>query len=41
MYVFTSGTTGVAKAAVITHGAFISGVMNTQMAMAVVLKKWH
>jgi acyl-CoA synthetase (AMP-forming)/AMP-acid ligase II len=36
---FTSGTTGVAKAAVITHGAFISGVMNTQMAMAVVLKK--
>ena len=29
----------VAKAAVITHGAFISGVMNTQMAMAAVLKR--
>ena len=36
---FTSGTTGVAKAAVITHGAFISGVMNTQLAMAAVLKR--
>ena len=36
---FTSGTTGVAKAAAITHGALITGMMNTQMAMAAVFQK--
>jgi acyl-CoA synthetase (AMP-forming)/AMP-acid ligase II len=36
---FTSGTTGVAKAAAIQHRALITGVMNTQMAMAAVFLK--
>lgn len=31
---FTSGTTGRAKAAVISHRSLITGVMNTQLAMA-------
>jgi acyl-CoA synthetase (AMP-forming)/AMP-acid ligase II len=36
---FTSGTTGVAKAAAISHSALITGMMNTQMAMAAVFQK--
>ena len=36
---FTSGTTGVAKAAAISHRALITGMMNTQMAMAAVFQK--
>ena len=36
---FTSGTTGVAKAAAIQHRALITGMMNTQMAMAAVFQK--
>ena len=36
---FTSGTTGVAKAAAIQHEALITGIMNTQMAMAGVFQK--
>jgi len=36
---FTSGTTGRAKAAVIQHRALITGMMNTQMAMAAVFQK--
>jgi len=36
---FTSGTTGVAKAAAIQHEALITGMMNTQVAMAAVFQK--
>ncbi len=36
---FTSGTTGRAKAAAIAHRALITGMMNTQMAMAAVFQK--
>lgn len=36
---FTSGTTGVAKAAAIENRALITGMMNTQMAMAAVFQK--
>lgn len=36
---FTSGTTGTAKAAAISHRALVTGVMNTQMAMAAVFQK--
>lgn len=36
---FTSGTTGVAKAAAIQHRALITGMMNTQLAMAAVFTK--
>jgi len=36
---FTSGTTGVAKAALISHRALVTGVMNTQLAMAAVFMK--
>lgn len=36
---FTSGTTGTAKAAAISHQALITGMMNTQMAMAAVFQK--
>jgi len=35
---FTSGTTGRAKAAVLSHRALIHGMMNTQLAMAVILQ---
>lgn len=36
---FTSGTTGVAKAAAISHRALITGVMNVQLAMAAIFQK--
>lgn len=36
---FTSGTTGRAKAAALSHRALIHGMMNTQLAMAVILQK--
>ncbi len=36
---FTSGTTGTAKAAELSHRALIHGMMNTQMAMAAVFQK--
>lgn len=36
---FTSGTTGVAKAAVTSHRALVTGTMNTQMAMTTVFMK--
>lgn len=36
---FTSGTTGVAKAAVISNRALVTGTMNSQMAMTTVFKK--
>jgi len=36
---FTSGTTGVAKAAVTSHRALVTGTMNTQMAMTSVFMK--
>jgi len=36
---FTSGTTGTAKAAAIQHRALITGMMNTQLAMAAVFAK--
>ena len=36
---FTSGTTGRAKAAMLSHRALIHGTMNTQMAMAAVFQK--
>ena len=36
---FTSGTTGRAKAAALSHRALVSGMMNTQMAMAAVFQK--
>lgn len=36
---FTSGTTGVAKAAVISNRALVTGTMNTQMAMTSVFQK--
>ncbi|RZV39030.1 MAG: AMP-dependent synthetase, partial [Acidimicrobiales bacterium] len=36
---FTSGTTGVAKAPAIQHRALITGMMNTQLAMAAVFAK--
>ena len=36
---FTSGTTGVAKAAAVQHRALITGMMNTQLAMAAVIVK--
>lgn len=36
---FTSGTTGRAKAAALSHRALIHGMMNTQLAMAVILSK--
>ncbi len=36
---FTSGTTGVAKAAAIQNRALITGMMNTQMAMVAVFQK--
>lgn len=36
---FTSGTTGIAKAAVISHRALVTGTMNTQMAMTSVFMK--
>jgi len=36
---FTSGTTGRAKAAALSHRAMVHGVMNTQMAMAAIFQK--
>lgn len=36
---FTSGTTGRAKAAMISHRNLVTGTMNTQMAMAAVFQK--
>ncbi len=36
---FSSGTTGTAKAAAIQHRALITGMMNTQLAMAAVFSK--
>lgn len=36
---FTSGTTGRAKAAALSHRALVTGVMNTQLAMAAVFAK--
>ncbi len=36
---FTSGTTGRAKAAALSHRALVTGMMNTQMAMAAVFQK--
>jgi len=36
---FTSGTTGRAKAAALSNRALIHGMMNTQLAMAVILQK--
>lgn len=36
---FTSGTTGQAKAAAISHLALVTGVMNTQMSMAAIFTK--
>ncbi|NNE58512.1 MAG: acyl--CoA ligase [Hellea sp.] len=36
---FTSGTTGRAKAAALSHRALVHGVMNTQMAMVAIFQK--